>query len=168
VKPTQPHTLDPQMVALITSNLLIHMAACNNHNQVTLTRCVGCRVNEARNQITLLLPGSQSELLLKAITQNGKVAAVFSHPESHRTVQIKGIDAQVRSATEQDKQSLIPFIRDFYAKLNRYNIEENYIFALCACDPDDVVAVSFSPLVTYKQTPGANAGEELPPGAALP
>ncbi|GAB3019187.1 hypothetical protein [Bowmanella dokdonensis] len=168
--PPQPsvQTLDPAMVAFITSHLSIHMAAANDQLQVTLVRGIGCRVSDNRDRITVLAPRSQSEPLVRAIGRNNSVAAVFNQPETHRTVQFKGTDARIEPATEQDKASLPAYLQGFSERLKIYGVKEIYIHTLCACEPDDMLAVSFAPMSIYQQSPGAEAGRRLPPGAPLP
>ncbi|MBN7819466.1 pyridoxamine 5'-phosphate oxidase family protein [Bowmanella sp. Y26] len=160
--------LDPQMVELLTSHISIHVASSTDQNQVSLVRGVGCRVNARHDRITILVPRSQAEPVLRSIAKNGRIAAVFNQPETYRTVQFKGVDAQVENATAEDIAALPAYLRSFSERLLKYGVKEIYVHTLCGCEADDMAAISFSPLAAYLQTPGAEAGCKLPLGRPLP
>src|SRR4029077_13966312 len=67
-----------------------------------LARAVGCRVSPNRQKVTLLLPGSQSESLITSVRSTGTIAAVFTQPSTHVSVQLKSADATLSPARPSD------------------------------------------------------------------
>ncbi len=153
--------IDAELAQFLTSHLSIHLAACEEPAQTTLVRAVGCRVSVDRRHISVLFPGSQAIRLQQSVQANGRVAVVFSDPQSHRTLQFKGVDAVVTTADDQDRQSLAPYLKGFSARLQKIDVPATYVYALCHCDPDDLMKVTFSPLNIYQQTPGQQAGQAM-------
>lgn len=153
--------IDPELALFLTSHLSIHVAACDDPSQPTLVRAVGCKVSDDRRRIRILFPGSQATGLQRSIQTNGRIAVVFSDPVSHRTLQFKGQDAELSMADDQDRKTLAPHLKGFSERLQKLDVPGTYVYALCHCDPDDLVAVTFSPLMVYQQTPGQQAGQAI-------
>lgn len=160
--------MEQELVDFLTSHLSIHVAASTPQLHSTLVKAAGCRINDAHNQITVLLPRSQSEALLRAIENTKKVAVVFCQPESHRTIQIKGIDAVVGEATDCDRALLAPYLKKLGERLTHFGVSEVYTHTLYGCDPSDLITVSFTPETAFRQTPGQHAGDKMKLGAPLP
>ncbi len=150
-----------ELAGFITSHLSIHIAACSESLDPTLVRALGCRVSEDRRSITILFSRSQSTLLQQLVMTNGRVAVVFNEPETHRTIQFKGDDAVLGDAEEADKRYLPIYLKAFSQRLKIFDVPDNYIYALCHCDREDLMSLTFSPSRLYQQTPGQQAGQAL-------
>ena len=161
---TSPELLDPELAAFITGNLSLQLAATDAAGLATVVRCVGCRVSADRRRVTLLMPRSQAAPVLAGIAANGRVAVVFNEPSSYRTLQLKGRDARVEAALPEDAEALQPYAAGFARRLAPLQVPEPYVRTLVSCAPEDLVAVSFTPLEAYAQTPGPRAGRRLAPG----
>ena len=85
--------LDAELAAFLESGVSIHAASRDAGCVAHLSRAIGCRVDADRRRVTLFLLASQSGAILADFRANGAIAAVFSLPTSHRTVQLKGRDA---------------------------------------------------------------------------
>src|SRR5262249_45586945 len=85
--------LDENNAAFIQSGVSICASSCNPDRTSALARAVGCRVSKDRRSVTLLFPKSRAEALLAAIESGGKIAAIFTEPPTHISLQLKGIDA---------------------------------------------------------------------------
>jgi hypothetical protein len=59
----------------------------------SVARALGCRVSPDRQHVAVFLLASQSATLLRDLRETGAIAAVFSQPSTHRTIQLKGSDA---------------------------------------------------------------------------
>ncbi|UTW12966.1 hypothetical protein [Marinobacterium rhizophilum] len=153
--------LDPALASFVTSQLSIVVAACSDAGESTLAWALGARVTSNRQRLTVLIPASQARDLLQCIGANGSIAVVFNEPDTHQTVQIKGADARAEPLLATDKASLEPYISCLARRLQRYQVPEAFSRAFYSADPDDLVAVSFSPSAAYGQTPGPHAGEPL-------
>jgi len=145
----------------------MHVAAVDASGRTSVVRALGCRVSEDRRRATVLLPRSQSAVLLDAINANHQIAVVFSQPETNKTIQLKGRDAQQGLATDVDHALHAHYLQQFVERLGRLHIPEVFVRALGSCQADDLVTVTFAPLQAFQQTPGGSAGERLPIGGAL-
>ncbi|MFC6673295.1 pyridoxamine 5'-phosphate oxidase family protein [Marinobacterium aestuariivivens] len=161
---TEP--LDEALAAFIESRLSIQVASSDARGLATLARGYGAQVSPDRCRVRVLLACSQSDALLRDIEASGRIAVLFNEPESHRSVQLKGRDAQVEPATERDRAALPAYVDTLSRRLQHFQVPEAFSRALLSLADDDLVAVSFSPCEAYGQTPGPQAGEPLPAGAA--
>ncbi len=168
--------LDAEHAAFIQGPVSIHAATRNAANQTTVTRCLGCRVSEDRRRVTVLLSAAQSTELLADLRADGTIAVVFSHPSSHRAVQLKAVDAVVASgraigavgavgtvapAAREATRFLEAYRKALAAEVGPLGFPEGFVRALLAVTPDDVVAVTFTPTAAFVQTPGPKAGAPL-------
>lgn len=161
--------LNPALAAFITSHLSIHFAASDAHGMATLARGLGCRIAaEEPARVRLLVARPQAEPVLRAIDANGRIAAVFNEPESHRSVQLKGIDARREAAGQADQAVLAPYTDEMSRRLKVFDTPEAFVRALLACPPEELVVVSFTPQEIFGQTPGPQAGARLPAGTGAP
>ena len=163
-----PVVLEPTLVEFLTSHLCIIVSASRDQRSPTVVNGIGCRVDAERAKITVLFSRNQGETVIRAIKANQKIAVVFSQPESHRTMQLKGLDAIVTEPTDDDRALLGPYQKRISQRLSVYGVSEIYAHTLWSCDPDDLVTVSFTPVTAFRQTPGESAGDKMPLGSALP
>lgn len=154
---------DPTIRLFIADHQSIHLAAVDHRGFPTLVRGLGCRLNQ--NRVRLLVNVQQSQALLAAVANTGRVAATFSQPDSHKTLQLKGRDGRVMPADSADEQLHQVYIKRFIQRLLHLGIDSTFTQTLCACAPDDLRIVEFTPESAFKQSPGANAGDLLPAGA---
>ena len=155
-----PVPLDEALAAFLASRISVQVATCDAQGFTTLVRALGARV-AADRRVTVLVARSQAAPLLPMLRENGRIAAVFSHPVSHRTVQLKGRDAAIEAATPADEAELGPYASAMAAHLAVYDVPEAFTRAMVSCPPGELMAVSFTPCEAYGQTPGPGAGERL-------
>ncbi|HEY8609549.1 MAG TPA: hypothetical protein VIM12_20725 [Noviherbaspirillum sp.] len=156
---TDPPLIDDPHAAFLQDGVSMSIGGCGPGAAPTLARGVGCRVAPDRRQVTVFVSAAQAAPLLACIRANGMIAAVFSQPSTHRTVQIKGRDARLVPLAEGDQALLERYRKAFAADLAPLGFQEVQVQALVTCA--DVVAVAFTPAEAYVQTPGPNAGERL-------
>jgi hypothetical protein len=89
------------------------------------------------------------------------VAAVFSEPATHRTLQVKGLRAEVGAVTPADREHVRQHLEVTIAHLVPLGYEEAGIRTYFAHQPEQLVAVSFVPVAAFEQTPGPGAGRPL-------
>lgn len=160
--------LAPELVQFICDHKSIHLAAAADLHQPTLVRGLGCRSHSADpNGVTVLVCAPQAGPLLAAIEANGRLAAVFNEPESHRTLQVKAIDARVEPANPDDPALVAEYLKRMSERLEIYGVTAGYVHTLCHCPDDALVRVSFTPLLAFQQTPGGLAGSRLPLDGSL-
>jgi hypothetical protein len=131
-----------------------------NHIPI-LARAVGCRVSPNRQKVTLLLPGSQAESLITSVRSTGTIAAVFTQPSTHVSVQLKSADATLSPVRPSDVDLVNRWTDAFVDETLPLGYPEDLIRALLWFDPADLVALTFIPAAAFLQTPGPRAGEPL-------
>ncbi|MBT0963596.1 pyridoxamine 5'-phosphate oxidase family protein [Denitromonas iodatirespirans] len=166
---TPPPVLTPALADFVTSHLSIHIAASDARGIATLVRGLGCRRDPAdRDRLRLLVAGPQAEPVLRCLAANGRIAAVFSEPESHRTVQLKGRDAGPCAPDAADAAFLAPYTDRLVARLATLGTPEPFVRTLLACPVEDLRVIRFTPDEVFGQTPGPQAGQRLSAGSAVP
>jgi len=160
--------LDAEHAAFIQGPVSIHAASRNARYETTVTRGIGCRVSADRRHVTVFLSASQSAALLADLQSDGAIAVVFSQPSSHRTIQLKGIDATVTRTTAQDPHLLAAYRSNLAADVGPMGYSEAFVRALVAAALGDAVAVTFTPSAAFLQTPGPKAGTPLQPSLQPP
>lgn len=161
-------TLDPATRLFISDHQSIHLATVTEQGLPTLVRGLGCRMDAQGVRLRLLANRLQAGDLLAALKAGGRIAAVFSQPENHKTLQVKGADAAVEMPDQQDLQLHHAYTKRSAQRLLHLGITPDYVQTLCACAPADLAVISVTPLNVFQQTPGDKAGDLLPPGADRP
>jgi hypothetical protein len=136
-------------------------ASCRPGALPSLSRCIGARVAPDRRSVTLLMGATPAAGVLDEVRRNGAIAAVFSQPSTHKTLQLKGSDARIVPIEPGDEALSRRYVDAFVAELVPFGYPEAVIRAFLACPPDDLVAVQFTPAAAFSQTPGPQAGEPL-------
>ena len=153
--------LDRDNAAFIQTGVSISLAACGPDRLPSMSRGLGCRVLDGGRQVSVFLRRSQSEELLEKKRHSGRVANVFSLPSSNRTLQLKGSDARIFPVAAEDLPIIERHIADFVLEVVPLGMPEAVVRAILAYQPDDLVAVTYSPSAAFSQTPGPKAGEPL-------
>lgn len=155
--------IDAELAAFLESGVSIHAASRDAARVANLARAVGCRVAPDRRRVTLFLLASQSGAILADFRANGAVAAVFSLPTSHRTVQLKGEDAAPAEVEEADYVRIARYREAWIEQLAAIGFDRALPRTLVAGARGDVVAISFTVSAAFLQTPGPSAGTPLKP-----
>jgi hypothetical protein len=153
--------LNEKWAAFIQGGVSIVASSCTPDRVPTLTRVFGCRVTPSLQKVTIFISASQAEALMNAIHSTGAIAAIFTQPSTHISVQLKGTDAAVGPARPTDAQLSTRYIDAFVADVVPLGYSEDLIRALVTSDPSDLVCITFSPAAAFLQTPGPRAGEPL-------
>lgn len=132
-------------------------------NRPELGRVHGCRVAPDRSRVTVLLPGDQYPALIDALRQSRAIAVVFSQPSTHRTIQLKGVDAAIEPLAGGDAALAPRWLEGFTAELAALGYDQTLVRAFVWCDPAALVAAAFTPCAAFQQTPGPRAGTPLSP-----
>jgi hypothetical protein len=155
--------LDPKHAAFIgKAGISINVASCAEGRLPRLARATGCRVSEDGCRVSLLVAGSQYAPLIEAVRQSRTVAAVFSFPSTHETIQLKATDAEVQEPAPGDLGLVDRYVDAFAAELEQYGYSGEAIRAVLWCDPAELRVIAFTPTAAFLQTPGPRAGAPLP------
>jgi hypothetical protein len=114
-------------------------------------------------RLRVLMRRSGNDRLLLAMMRDSRIAATFSVPRTHRSIQLKGADAVISAAQDEDLRAAVAQTRNFIAELVACGYPESISSAFNTFDPADVVAVEFTPSAIFTQTPGPGAGGEVTP-----
>ncbi len=158
-----PPLLDESTCAFVLGAVSISAASRGAGGLPVLARASGCRVAADRGRIALYLARSKSGVLIDAVRATRAVAAVFSLPSSHRTVQLKGADASVGAPAAGDFEAVGRYVEAFAAELEPLGYHGALARALLWLDESDLAVVSFTPSSAFSQTPGPGAGAPLRP-----
>ena len=158
-----PPLLDESTAVFVQGAVSINAASRGAGNAPALARASGCRGAPGRRRVALYLARSKSEALIEAVRATQSVAAGFSLPSSHRTVQLKGVDAEVGPPAAGDLTSVGRYIEAFAAELEPLGYNAGLARALLWLDAQDLVVLSFTPSAAFSQTPGPGAGAPLRP-----
>ena len=153
--------LPAELLAMMTRGVSVIVGSRDEMLRPSIMRAVGSEVAPDGASITVFLARSQSRQLLQDIASTGHVAAVFSEPSSHRTVQLKARQATIRPATEADRPALDSYLASMEHEIQHVGYTLAMARAMLAHRLEDVVAVGFTPEQAFDQTPGPRAGSRL-------
>ena len=137
--------LSPEHIAMIDKGVSAIVASRNAAQRPSLMRAVGAAIASDGSEVTV-----------------GQIAVVFSEPMSHRTVQVKAREVELRSAVDSDAPVLRRYLRSMEHEIGNVGLSAAFVQAMLGCRLDDVVAIRFRPSEAYDQTPGPKAGSALP------
>jgi hypothetical protein len=139
----------------------INVASADANLVPSLGRAFGCRLSPGRDRVTVFLPVTWSPALLRDLGAGGPLAAVFSRPSTHRTLQLKGRDVVVEALAPDDRERMLAYGEQFGNEIRGLGYSEPFTKGLVAAVRDEAVAVTFTPFAVYAQTPGPGAGQQL-------
>jgi hypothetical protein len=121
---------------------------------------LACIVNPS-GKIRILLREPANTALLRAFESGAGIAATFTEPRTHRSIQLKAVSARQVAATEQDLVSVARQIAIFKSELESAGYSAELTSHYSAYRPDEIVAIEFTPREAFVQTPGPGAGSAL-------
>jgi hypothetical protein len=161
VAPVDNPLADEANFALLRTGYMVTVASRDAAHVPSVTRALGCRVSPDRRRVTVFLLASQSATLLRDLRATRVVAAVFSQPSTHRTIQLKGSDATLGAIEPGDVELIDANAAAALSDLILGGFPESFGRTMFAYDAPDVVAVGFTPSTAFVQTPGPQAGRRL-------
>ena len=156
-----PVLIGADQADFIVGGVGISASTCRPGALPNMARCTGCRVSPDRRAITLLLAATPGAALLDDVRRTGAIAAVFSQPSTHHTLQLKGNDGRIVPLEPGDQALAERYVDAFVAQLTPFGYPESVVRAFLASAPDDLAAVQFTVSAAFSQTPGPHAGEPL-------
>jgi len=153
--------LDATHAGFITHDVSIMVASCDAGRIPSLARALGCRVSPDRREVTLFLPVPRSTALLRDLRAGGGIAAVFTRPTTHETIQIKGTSCREMALDPHDRTIMRDYAAGFLRELHQIGYRDPFASAMMAAIDDEAVAIVFEPVSAFLQTPGPSAGTRL-------
>ena len=153
--------LSEAQAAFIQRGVSMNVASRGPGNAPAVARACGCRVSADRCRVTVFLSQLQCAALLQGIAETGAIAAVFSRPSTHKTIQLKGSDARIGALAAGDEDLIAAYRESFVLDLLGIGYTRAFACAVVAGAEGPAVAVTFTPTAAFDQTPGSNAGRAL-------
>ena len=153
--------IDEEVAAFLQSGISMHAASVAPGNIPEITRVAGCRVTPDRGTVTVYLVESQGRRLLENVRASRAIAVVFTRPRTHRTVQLKGVDARAVPVAAEDAADVDRQVAAFDAGLRAAGFPERFGWTLAGGSPLGLAAIAFTPASAFVQTPGPSAGTTL-------
>lgn len=151
--------LSPEQAAFLQGPVSINVAATGSDGWPVVCRAQGCSVARDRRSVTLLLSARQASAVLAA---NGAIAAVFSRPASHATLQIKARGATRVPLTAAHRACHAQYSTRLGEELGSLGYGSDLVHGLkLMLSSSDLLALRLSPEVIFDQTPGPDAGRVL-------
>jgi hypothetical protein len=154
--------LSAEHAAFLQGPVSINVAASGRDGWPCVCRAQGCVVARDRRTVTVLLSARRGREVLDALDAGSGIAAVFSRPATHATLQLKAA-----SATRAASSSALRACNDRYAQAFAEELVGQGYGAdlgqgiLDVMTSSDLVALRFMPEVVFDQTPGPAAGRVL-------
>jgi hypothetical protein len=159
--------LIPQdLLAMMARGVSVIVASRDLALRPSVMRAVGSQVAPDGSSITVFVSRRQSRQLVQDVAATGHVAAVFSEPATHRTVQVKATRAMLRNADASHVPVLARYLASMEHEIQRVGYAPPMTRAMLAHQLDDLVAISFEPEQAFDQTPGPKAGAPLSGGGS--
>jgi hypothetical protein len=154
-------SLPADLLEIMSRGVSVHVASRDQALRPSLMRAVGSSVTAGGRSVTLYVSRRQGAQLLQDIAANGHVAAVFSEPATHRTIQVKAKRAALRNAVAEDEPVLARYLASMEHEIQRVGHDPYKTRAMLAYRLEDLVAITFEPELAFNQTPGPKAGALL-------
>lgn len=158
-----PPIIDPAWAVFLAGPVSINIASRSPALIPSVARAYGCRVSPDRREVTVLLAAARAGAVLRDLADGAPVAAVFSRPKTHVTLQLKGERAEVLPATAADLELMRAYGATFAAEVCALGHAEAFAERLTSPSREPAAAVRFAPVALFEQTPGPRAGEPLGP-----
>ncbi len=159
LKPRQG-LLTADLVALAQGGVSVVLASCSADGRPIAGIGVGARVDGA-GAIRVFLTRQANLPLLKALEAGRAIAVTFSRARDHRSFQVKANSAAILRSCPDDTPEIARQCAVFRDELIGINLPRHVAEGYTTYDPDDLLAIEFTPDQAYVQTPGPGAGSPL-------
>ncbi len=154
--------LSEDIAAFCQSGISIIVAARGSDGDPVASLALGCTIDTA-GSVRILLQRSANEALLDALMTGSRIAATFSRPADHRSIQLKGSDVALPGTRAEDEEALAAQCVGMTRDLVEAGYPQAFAVGYCEFAFPDIVVVAFDPKQVFAQTPGPEAGSRLLP-----
>lgn len=152
----------PELVTFVHSGIAIHVGSADAALVPAVTRGCAPRVAADRRTIDVFVGRAQSTAVLANLAPGRPMAITLASPLDYRGIQVKGLSAGWREATEVDQVWVDDYWSRFEANASVVGFSVEHIRLLRSAD---LVRVTLVPTAFFRQTPGAGAGGSIEGGA---
>jgi hypothetical protein len=153
--------LSSEIAAFLEGGQLISLASRDVDYRPSMASALACRVAADLRSLTILLPRMQAWQLLADVAGSGRLAAVFSQPRSHRSIQIKARNA-IESVPDSNDIALIASQTESAAlALKSVGYDADLLGVMFEYAVGDLTAIELEVDEIFDQSPGPRAGQRL-------
>lgn len=152
--------LSPQHQAFMQSGVYIVAGTVLKTGYPMAATGHGCCVEQGGQVRISICPVTYS-FFVEAIEQGQPIAATFTRPEDHTSIQIKASGAALVQANPRDVEAARTQSAIFSDRLVKCTFEKAFSDAFVSHDGEKLVVVEFMPMMAFLQTPGPSAGTAL-------
>lgn len=158
--PTIAGVLTEDLADFCQSGVSVILAARMPNGQPLAGIALAARIVEGGDMRVFLREPANAPLLA-AFDRGSPIAATFSEPRNHRSIQIKGIRVRRAEMENGDADDVARQVRHLEDGLIFLNYTRRFAASYCSYRDDELAAITFRPTEAFVQTPGPGAGEQL-------
>lgn len=155
--------LDPHTLSFIQLYVSMNLATRNQELKPAVTRAFGCRASADLKSVTLFISSQCNQTVLENIQTTRAIAAVFSRPSTHETIQLKAKDARVVMITAEDHPTINSYRQSLIHELQSLGYPASFTESMVPPLAQLDTGICFTPDSVFIQTPGPQAGKKLTP-----
>lgn len=155
------YLLDDDNAAFIQSGVSISIASRDANNMPSVAKALACRVSPDRRRVTVYVSTTKAAQVLRDIEASGAVAAIFTRPSTHRALQLKGRDPVIEPIGVEENAYVEADVEGFVADIVSIGYTRDEGHAYVGYGLGETIAVRFTPIAGFVQTPGPTAGARL-------
>ena len=157
---SRPVQLSDELIEFAESGVSMMIGTCDAELRPETLRAGGALVAADRQHVTTWVNAELAQRTLANLKANPKIAAIFTRPMDHRSVQVKGEVIEVRPATDEERALSDRYLAGF--------VEQLYCIGLPRAVTRRLrfwpgVAITFTMTELFHQTPGPGAGQRMTP-----
>jgi hypothetical protein len=152
------YRIDDSLKEFLESGVAVMLGTGSTDGRPHLAFGWGPRVRDDRTSMDLFVDTARAGRPLANLAENERIAVIFAHPVSYRSVQLKGSFRDSGEPSENDLERVRRHRDDFLVTTTLIGDPAATIQNLWL---DDVVRISFDVGGAFDQTPGPEAGKPL-------
>lgn len=154
-------SLPPDWIAHFGHGTSCRLGGCTRDGRPEISRALGAHVL-ADGRIEVLLDVTVGERVLAAVRDTRHAALVTSVPLTHRTLHVKGRDAEIGPALAGHLPVLHACREAFLAQITPLGFTRGQLMSLWyGVELEDLAALRFTLSGAWDQTPGPGAGQPI-------
>jgi hypothetical protein len=152
--------LPPEWIAHLAAGVAYRIASCSADGTPGLCRALAAEALPD-GRLRVFFDAAAGPDVHDAVRETGRVAVVMGLPSTHRSLHVKGVDAQVAHAGPEHRPLLEARFDAFAAQLAPFGFQREVVGHRWYGAPDDLTAITFTLSGAWNQTPGPGAGQPV-------
>lgn len=152
--------LTAELAGFMQSGISIILASVDDDGTPLPGKAQGCRVDPS-GMVRVTIIAQPYARLLNALSRGRPLAATFSRPEDHRSIQLKSASAKLVDPGPADREAALVQGAGLSDQLVLVGYDRAFSDAYASCAQGDLAVIAFVPEQAFVQTPGPGAGTAL-------